>query len=338
MSTAIISITEQGNRLTLKIHQSITDSHCYTLLKYSNEALRPIPGKLSEYCKHLFSEYQNLVFIMATGIVVRSIAPYLKSKTKDPAVVVIDDKGKHVISLLSGHLGGANDLALQIAELIDAEPVITTASDVNELPSVDMLAKEHNLLIDSMEGAKIITSLIVNKKNVAIKDEFHILPELNIYDSELPADGEIIVTNRIKTESQLPYAKLLCKNIAMGIGCKKDTAPQLLQEFIETTLAKYNIDKRCIHTITSIDIKKEERAIVKASQWLNIPFVTYSSQELSKVEHLFTGSDFVKKQVGVASVSATSAWLAAKQNAQIICEKESHEGITISLMEQNTEN
>ncbi len=334
MSTAIISITEQGNRLALSIQQTITDAHCYTLKKYSNEVLRPINGKLRYFCAQLFCEYDNLVFIMATGIVARSIAPYLDDKTTDPAVVVMDDKGKHVISLLSGHLGGANALTEQLAHIVGGQAVITTASDVNQLPSVDMLAKEHDLIIDSMEDAKTITSLIVNRKNVMIDDAFQILPALNITDIEEKPEGYIVVTNSDKIDQPLPFAKLIYRNVVLGIGCKKDTSWEVLKTFLLDTLQKYNIDKRSILTIASIDIKKEETAIQNAAEWLQVPFVTYAAEHLADVEHLFTGSDFVKKQVGTSSVSAPAAWLAANKKGNIICEKEKFEGITLSLIEK----
>ncbi len=141
----IVSISIQGNELALKIASQVDKATCYTLPKWNNPKFKQIKGKLSEFCEELFFEYEALIFIMATGIVVRCIAPLIKDKEKDPAVIVIDDAGKNVISLLSGHLGGANELCIQIAKSISANPVITTASDVNQLPSVDMMAKSKEL-------------------------------------------------------------------------------------------------------------------------------------------------------------------------------------------------
>ncbi|WP_068473977.1 cobalt-precorrin 5A hydrolase [Saccharicrinis aurantiacus] len=331
--TAIISITEQGNQLALKLSKFLNQATCYTLPKYASDDLKPINGKLKDFCAELFSTYNNLVFVMATGIVVRSIAPHLRSKTTDPAVIVLDEKGNNVISLLSGHLGGANALTQQIAAHLNSNPVITTASDVNQLPSVDMLAQEHGLIIDSMVDAKDITALIVNRKNVVISDPFHILPPLSLSADKKDIEGKIIVSNRDKQNEDIPFVKLIPKNVILGMGCKKDTPTEQCLLFIKATLNKYNIDKRSIALIASIDVKENEQALIESAAHYKCPFKCYGADVLQTVESLFEGSDFVKQTVGVTSVSAPAAYIAGNKQGRFICEKERQNGITISIFE-----
>lgn len=331
--TAIISITEQGNQLALNISDYLDKADCYTLAKYAQGRLNPIKGKLKDFCARLFTKYDNLVFVMATGIVVRSIAPHLKSKTTDPAVVVLDEKGNNVISLLSGHLGGANALTEQIAMHLNSNPVITTASDVNHLPSVDMLAQDKGLIIDSMVDAKDLTALIVNRKNVALEDDFNILPQLSLSADDNAIAGKIIVSNKTNINEELPFVKLIPQNIILGMGCKKDTPTEQCLAFISETLDKYNIDKRSIAIIASIDVKQNEQALINSAAHYKCSFKCYPADELQTVEDQFEGSDFVKQTVGVKSVSAPSAYIAGNKSGRFICEKERQNGITISIFE-----
>ncbi len=337
MNTAIISISKQGNQLASRLGNQIDHSSCYTLAKWELEGFLPIEGKLGEFCETLFKKYDALVFIMASGIVVRSIAPWIKSKTSDPAVVVIDDRGQHVISLLSGHLGGANALTLKIAAAIKAHPVITTASDVNHLPSVDMLAKEHGLIIDSMKDATTITAMIVNRENVVLEDPYHIIGKDILPDQHGDTSGSIIVSNQLLINKTQPFVKLIPQNIILGIGCKKDTGSFSLWEFIIENLKELNIDLQSIKAIASIAIKSEEKAILDAAQRFECITTFYSVEKLQEVDHLFEGSDFVKSTVGVGSVSTTSAYIAGNKNGRFLLEKKKKDGMTLSVFEQYTD-
>jgi len=328
----IVAITEKGTALALRLKSMLPNSSCYTLPKWQTEGCKTINQSLKEFCGELFTNHQSLIFIMASGIVVRSIAPWIKDKTVDPAVVVIDDNGNNVISLMSGHLGGANALTLKISELIAAHPVITTASDVNNLLSVDMLAQEYNLVIDSMDDAKTITALIVNNKNVELVDKFNIIDNNALPSLQSTCMGKIIVSNNSNIQCNVPYAKLIPKNIILGIGCKKDTDTSALIAFIGDTCKKYNIDTRSISTIASIDIKAEEKAIIEAAKYYNATTKFYNAGKLKLVDDLFQGSSFVKATVGVASVSTTAAFTAANKQGTFIVEKEAYKGMTVSII------
>jgi len=336
MNTAIISISKQGNQLASRLGNQLDYSTCYTLSKWELQGFLPIEGKLCDFCETLFKKYDALVFIMASGIVVRSIAPWIKSKTSDPAVVVIDDRGQHVISLLSGHLGGANALTLKIAEAINAHPVITTASDVNHLPSVDMLAKEHVLIIDSMKDATTISAMIVNGENVVLEDPYHIIKNDILPIKQGDKSGAVIVSNHLLINTDKPFVKLIPQNIILGIGCKKDTGSLLLWEFIVENLKELNLDLQSIKAIASIDVKSDEKAIMDAAQRLECNTSFYSAEQLQEVDHLFEGSDFVKSTVGVGSVSTTAAYIAGNKKGRFLLEKKKKDGMTLSVFEQFT--
>lgn len=331
----IVSITKQGNALALYLSNILDDSVCYTLQKWEQDNFEVIQGSMKDFCEILFQKHEALVFIMATGIVVRSIAPWLKDKTTDPAVIVLDEKGQHVISLLSGHLGGANALTLKIATLISANPVITTASDVNHLPSVDMLAQSNGLVIDNMHDAKVITAMIVNGQRVVMQDEFQFFGHDDLPQIEGKLSGQIIISNKKELICEMPFVKLIPKNIFLGVGCKRDTEPQKLIDFVLDMMKKMNLDVKSINSISSIDIKSNEKAIIEASKKLNCPLKFYSKVDLQKVDHLFKGSAFVLSTVGVASVSSTSAYLSGARKGEFILEKETKEGMTLSIFENN---
>lgn len=292
--------------------------------------------KLSDYCSKLFSKHDALIFIMATGIVIRSIAPLIESKQSDPAVIVIDEQGRNVISLLSGHIGGANSLTTKVAKLIDANPVITTASDVNNLPSVDMLAMEHQLQIASMEDAKMITAMIVNNERIEIDDCDHYINTLSHIGGTIETSGKIVVSNSAQINETLPFVQLIPQNIVLGIGCRRNTQPEKMIQFVHKELKTLNIHPLSVAAIASIDIKGDEQAIIATANNLRCKLCLFSAEELSSVDHLFEGSDFVKKSVGVGSVSTTAAFYSTSQQGTFLAQKIKMNGMTLSVLENNT--
>jgi len=329
---AIIAITKNGIAIAKKLRESLPDVTCYTLSKWQQSDFEQIPGSLKEFCGALFKEYSSLIFIMATGIVVRSIAPYVQSKFTDPAVLVIDEQAKYVISLLSGHVGGANALTIKVAETLGANPVITTASDVSGVLSADMFAKKHNLLLPNMEQAKQITAMLVNGEQVGIVDECLVL-EHNPFPCSDADRGKIIISNKYIVYEHKPYVKMIPKNVIIGVGCRQETDPAQLIDFIKEACLSANIDPLSIKTIASVSIKSKEEAIWKASEHYQCALTFYDVDSLKQVEHLFKGSAFVLANVGVSSVSEPSAYLAGKKQGKFIKKKEKKNGMTVSIFQ-----
>lgn len=362
---AVVCITENGKKLALKINYLIQDTHVYIVsnkknnLQFENhdKNIFLVKEKLSELIGKLFNQYDSIIFIMATGIVVRVIAPYINSKFSDPAILVTDEKGTNIISLLSGHMGGANELTNYLSDLIGANPVITTATDVNEKSSLDMIAKKLDAHIDDFrDNVKDVNAMLVNSQEVGIYIDgdyevdtrgFKILNNLESIDS---LDKVVVITNKkevtketsmikdinidnqnsnLHNELNEKIIKVIAKDIVVGIGCRRNTESGLLQESLINLLDDYNIDTKAIKKIGSIDIKHDEKAIIDLATYLGVEFTTISAEEISKVDYLFDKSEFVKKNIGVYSVSEPVAHILS--NGNLIVEKHKYKGITISM-------
>ncbi len=198
MKISIINVTKIGNDIAYKIKEHI-DADLYS--KYVIEKLERQGFNFKEIVKKSFEDYDAIIFISSTGIAVRAIAPFIQSKDKDPAVIVIDSTGKYVISLLSGHLGGANELAEKIARVLEAEPIITTATDNLNIKAPDIIAKENNLVIEDLKKEKDIAALLVNGEKVAFLDEDRLVnfPKGYTYDIG-DVKGLVIVTNKLHVD------------------------------------------------------------------------------------------------------------------------------------------
>ncbi|WP_234121919.1 cobalt-precorrin 5A hydrolase [Clostridium hydrogenum] len=312
MRIAVIFFTDKGEKIALKINKAIKESVIFR-------------GKSD--IKNIFENYQGIIFISAVGIAVRLIAPYLKSKVKDPAVVVVDDMARFSISLLSGHIGGANELALKVSSLIKAEPVITTASDGRGIEAPDLFAKKCGLLVEDMEALKDITSIMVNGKPIAFKSE--VKEKIN-YGGIVEEDyeGAIYVTSRESIEEKKPYCILRPRNLVLGIGCKKGKTMEEILSFIANIFKKNNLSIKAIGLICSIDIKKNEKGIVELSKKLKCDFKTFSVEEIKTVEDKFDKSAFVNSSVGVSSVCEPTAYLGS---GKIVVKKTAQNGVTIAV-------
>lgn len=337
MNWAVITLSKKSLELALEIKSKIPEIDVYTMPKYMKNGVKPIESGLRTFNKYLFENYNTLVYIMAAGIVVRDISPYLKHKSLDPAVLVLDNNGEFVISLLSGHLGGANEKAKYLAEKIGATPVITTASDTNNKIAVDMIAKKYNLFINNFQKAKEITALIVNDDKVGVISEISFEEELPhnmiVIDSENEnVEGIIYISNKEKVIFNKNFIQLIPRNIIIGIGCRKGTEEDNITNFIDENLRKLNITKRAVKKIVSIDIKKLEEGIIKSAEKYGVEFKTYNYKEIKEVENLFKCSEFVKKTTGVGSVCEPTGYLASNKGKCLLL-KTAKEGITLSIWE-----
>ncbi|MDO4691035.1 MAG: cobalt-precorrin 5A hydrolase [Fusobacterium sp.] len=314
---------EYAEILNKKLEDVIINT--YTLKKFEIADTVQIDDFTSKITEK-FNFYDGHIFIMASGIVIRKISNLLKSKDIDPAVLLIDE-GKHfVISLLSGHLGGANELTQTVAGILNLIPIITTSSDITGKIAVDSIAQKLNAELDNLKSAKDVTSLIVDGKKVNI-----LLPK-NVKISENGnSEGIILVTNRKKVE----ITKICPKNIVLGIGCKKGTEAENILAAIEDVMNKYNLDIKAIKHIATVDIKENEEGLIKAVEFLDLELKIISREEIKKVENQFEGSDFVQSNVGVRAVSEPVAFLSSSQNGRFIAMKEIYSGITISIYEED---
>lgn len=329
----IIAITQNGLALAKKLKAHFPESVIYTLAKWHDEECTAIEPDLSTFTAQLFVQHKTLVYVMATGIVVRSIARHLVGKTVDPAVVVLDERGQFAISLLSGHLGGANAVASEIALAINATAVITTASDVQGMPSVDMIAKKHQLIIESMYDAKTLTAMTVNGQKVGWKNESLLNLPCYYPCDETDAEGLVVVSNRTNLAEKIPSAQLIPQNIIVGVGCRRGIAGQQIINFITEQLQLNSINETSIRQLASIDIKSDEQGILDAADHFKVPVLFVEACEIEMIEHEFTSSAFVKSQVGVSGVCEPAAFIAGGRTGEFISRKKSKEGITVAIFE-----
>ena len=311
----------------LKEHLKDYDIDVFTLKKYDVENTIQIED-FTTNINEKFSQYDGHIFIMASGIVIRKIANLIGTKDKDPAVLLIDE-GKHfVISLLSGHLGGANELTYSLANILKLVPVITTSSDVTGKIAVDTISQKLNAELEDLKSAKDVTSLIVNGQKVNI-----LLPKNVKITDKNSADGFILVSNRKNIE----YTRIYPKNLILGIGCKKDTKAEDILRAIEDCLDKNNLDIKSVKKVATVDVKENEQGLINAAKFLNLDLEIVSRDEIKKVQNQFEGSDFVEKTIGVRAVSEPVALLSSAGNGKFLVMKEIYNGITISIYEEEIE-
>lgn len=340
MKLAVISFTERGSRLNASLvgllEREGFDCEGFGLPKYAKACGLYEAGDLAAWTKEMFSKKDALLFIGAAGIAVRSIAPYLEHKSKDPAVVVMDEKGIFVISLLSGHLGGANELAGRIANLTGAIPVITTATDVNGRFAVDLFAKKNQLSIASMELAKQVSADVLDEKKVGFYSDFPVIgqipDELVLWDGQAVFEGTngICVTLDAKKQPYRQTLHLIPRIVSVGIGCKKDTEYGRIRQTVYEVLEKNHISIQSVEKIASIDLKAKEPGILALAEECGAKFVTYSAEELKHAKGAFSRSAFVESVTGVDNVCERSAALAS-QNGRRIGKKEAQDGVTVAL-------
>ncbi|MCG8570975.1 MAG: cobalt-precorrin 5A hydrolase [Spirochaetes bacterium] len=332
MKKSVIAITKKGIALGEKIVNWNSQYELYLKAEYYKGKNQKFYGSVMELVKSLFQQSRSLIFICATGIAVRAIAPLLKDKTRDPAVLVIDEQGRFVISLLSGHLGGANAEASEIAAFLNAQAVITTASDLNQKISIDLFAKNNHLLIDNMEMAKTLTAMLVNEEKVAMISDISIaVPDyLNLPHNQ--AKGIIYIGNRQK-KFNIPAVRLIPKNIILGLGCRKGKPGNDIINFIKTQLKAIRIDPGSIQKIGTINIKEKEAGILETAQYFHADLVFYSKDQLNQVAKQFKQSEFAFKTTGTGNVSEASAFLAGQKRGTFLLKKAVSNGITLSVFQ-----
>lgn len=287
-------------------------------------------GKAKDYLKENFDQKDTFIFICAAGIAVRMIAPLIKSKDVDPAVIVMDEFGQYVIPILSGHLGGANEAGERIASVIGATLVLTTATDINEKFAVDVWSKYAGCKIIDVSCIKTISAAILRGEKVGFESGF---PFEGKVPEELTLDAANLGICVSLSDKLKPFPQtfnMVPKIVTMGIGCRKNTSVEQFEKFVLGVLEENKVSIHAIKKIASIDIKKYEKCILAFSDKYQIPFITYSAEELNAAKGDFEVSDFVKSITGVDNICERSASLGSG-NGRRILSKTSGGGVTCAL-------
>lgn len=288
-----------------------------------------------------------IIFVGATGIAVRAIAPFICGKAVDPAVLVIDEAGRYVISLLSGHLGGANALARTAASLIEAEPIITTATDAESAFAVDTFAKENGFLLTDLRKAKEVSAKVLRGEKLRIysdipmerlvqrpaRHEAELVPAQDIDRADIVISYRTHILKPAEKSSQAIGLRLIAKRVHVGLGARKGVTQAEVAAAVATCLEDAGIDPRAVVALASIDLKKQEAGILAYSYECGVPFVTYTAEELRTVEGAFAGSSFVQSVTGVANVCERAAAYAAGRSghAEVLVHKTIHGNVTTAV-------
>lgn len=361
MKISIISFTGNGRMLAERLAKELpgtgkTEFRLYTKYRgYLNEEeqkgqVQFVECSVGEWAKAQLQEKKAILFIGACGIAVRAVAPHLTDKLHDPAVLVMDEKGRYVIPILSGHVGGANALAKFLAEKTGAQPVITTATDIGGRFAVDLFAKRNGLSIINREGIATVSAKVLAgekitlaiesghiEESTSIPEEVEIMEYLPEGETKYPASddsrreasADVAVISR--KEGMRAQLILRPKEYVIGLGCKKGKGEKEIESFISRKLKELGILPEEIRALASISLKKEEPGILAWCRKENIPFLTYTPQELMEMEGEFSGSLFVQEQVGVDNVCERAAMRACGMGGRLIAGKYAEDGMTIAV-------
>ena len=303
----LISFTETGQCLAQRLASAL-----------DGQAVRCGAGQsLAGWTEEHFQQGNALIFVGAVGIAVRAVAPHVKSKTTDPAVVVVDEMGRFAIPLLSGHLGGANDLARQVAAICGAVPVITTATDLHGLFAVDQWARRQNCAIDNPERIKAVSGALLRGGTVEVCSPWPVSgqPPARVTLTLQGADADAL--------------RVIPRIVTLGVGCKRGTSREVLEAAFTALLAQETICERAVCKVCTIDLKKEEPGLLAFCAAHRLPLETFSAQALAAVEGEFPSSEFVKAVTGVDNVCQRAAVLGS--GGRLLGGRYAKQGVTMAL-------
>ena len=330
---AVFAYSRQGYATACKIRDFLEGTKVYVTKNHCLPEETPIPELSGDFYEELFHTCKALVFVGACGIAVRKIAPFVRSKQKDPAVIVVDEMGHFVIPILSGHLGGANGLARVLADRLGAVPVVTTATDIHGKFSVDDWAARHHCALSHMAGAKAVSARIL-EQNVPICSDFPMenpLPDgLVLGDT---GDLGICISFKEKTPFEDTLG-LIPRILHLGIGCRRDTPEEQIAQAVEQVLKEHHIREQAIKCAASIDLKQNEQGLLSFCAHRGLPISFYSAEALAKVPGSFSHSEFVGKITGVDNVCERAACMGS---ARLVVKKTVCCGVTVAVAEENWE-
>ncbi|MDR1755114.1 MAG: cobalt-precorrin 5A hydrolase [Eubacterium sp.] len=331
MKIAVIVFTKKGADLANRILEKL-DCDLYIFYKYHNCLNETQSFIDSKYLTaELFIKYESIVFIGACGLAVRLIAPNIKDKRSDPAVIVISEEGKYVVPILSGHLGGGNSLAKKIADITGGIPIITTATDIRGVFAVDLFAKKNDLIITDMHAAKEISAAFLNNEPVGFKCGYESDGVPDIFSED--ADIGICIFHSPEPPPFLKTLFLLPKNIVLGIGCRKNTSSSSIEKAVNNVMGKIGFNR--IKNICTHELKREEKGLTEFAEKYGIKIEFYSSAKLSSAVGEFSSSEFVERVIGIDNVCERSAVLGCGgSGGDMLIPKTVFNGVSVSVYEK----
>lgn len=363
----LITCSVRGYATMQKLAKKLENiSGAEIIAKVKCEALQEVSMKetVKACVDEYFEQVDAIVFVTASGIAVRSVAEHLTHKSKDPAIVCMDECSKHVISLVSGHAGGANALTQMLADVMWATPVITTATDVEGQFSIDDYAREHNLVVTDWAKAKAISAEVlatgakpvwVDEAEVSQEEEKNACEickeqkstgidvgkiendgcenEIGVQKLQIGSHQVVITPQDVSVDAQT--LQLIPRCIVAGVGCKKGIPVDKIEHAVQDAFAKAGLRMEALCAVVSIDLKKEEAGLLEFCETRNVPFETYAAEELQAVPGTFSASEFVTGVTGVDNVCERSAVKYASEHGandgELLLRKQAQDGVTVAL-------
>lgn len=330
MRLALTAFTQKGVALALRLAADLEGEghrcslHCPVRLGLD------LPGyeSLALWTGEQFSKVDGLLFVGASGIAVRAIAPYIKDKFTDPAVVSVDEGGRFAVPLLSGHVGGANHLARRVAALTGGEAAISTATDVNGLFAVDQWASQQGLFLESREAAKHVSVALLAGKTVGLESDFPIVGRLP--KGIQPGEAELGIACTINPAAT-PFPetlRLIPPILNVGVGCRRGTEAEAIAKAVDGVLEANGLSPRAVRQLCTIDLKKDEAGLLSFCRGRSLPLKAYTPEELLAVPGTFTPSEFVRGVTGVDNVCERAAVCAG---GELILPKQAGGGVTVAV-------
>lgn len=349
---AVVSVTGQGSALALRLTEALPQCRAYVPVRHGFAVVMGAEPytRLRDLFPRLWRDYRALVCIMATGIVVRCCSPLVRSKMQDPAVVVLDERGHFAISLLSGHVGGANRLARVVAEVLGGQAVITTGSDVARKPAVDAMAMETGLVMEDMTWAARVTSAILDEEPLWVYDPDGRLaryrgalpravwislkggPSIREIFEEAGVDldglpGLWVSEYEVPTPCRAVVLRPRC--LAVGVGCNRNASAEEIMQAIQAVFRRHELALGAVRTLASVDVKADEPGLQDAARRLGWP-VAFFPPKMLRAQRVPNPSPVVRRCIGVSSVCEAAA-LMASQNGRLIVEKQKTPNVTVAV-------
>jgi cobalt-precorrin 5A hydrolase len=344
--SAVIAITKHGIEIARRIKQKMPEVEIYVPSKHSDGGtdITWFSEQSTQLLGGLFKTHDALVCIFSLGAVVRMIAPHLIDKKSDPAVIVIDDKAKHVISTLSGHLGGANALAWLIASFLDSQPVITTAADVNETIAVDLVGREFGWQIQNFQNVTKVSAMMVNEDPIAIYQD---AGERNWWQGQLPKNvslvddvekvksdefkAALVISDRESVNPEILTKSVLYRprSLVVGVGLHWDTSRAVIEDGIKKVLNDNDLSFQSIRNIASIDRGAKVQGLEEFASQNKLTIQNYDKEVLASVT-VPNPSETVQKFEGTASVSEAASLLSSK-GALVVPKQKFPPNLTIAV-------
>jgi cobalt-precorrin 5A hydrolase len=351
---AIVTINPQGVETAKKTYSALKqlgiESSVYAPKQCLPEGGKPLEGQLSKFIHQQFNKVDAIVAVMAAGIIIRAIAPCLKNKLVDPAVVCVDIAGKSAVSLLSGHFGGANELTRLIANGIGAVSVVTTASDVLGRVGVDEVARFLYCTIKNPRVLVAANTAVVNGEpltlildgdikvpidstwNYAVKVAMNSEEAVNMAN-DLSAGAIVTRSDFPLADLRKPFAVLKLKRVIVGVGARKEITPTQVLNAINSGLKFAHLPLERVDGLASVDIKKDSESMLDAAKQIGLTYTFFSVAELQDLSHpeLSSDSTVVQSHIGVGGVCERAALLAAGQKAHLLLKRIKLEGVTVAI-------